>query len=293
MTSQTSHSAAPGKGILFYVLGIVSMATMDLFAKTLAQDVHVAQVVWSRYAGQTLIVLIWFAPKLGAVMRTRYPGLQFLRGLALLFGTSMFFLSLTFLGLAEATAIMDINPIIITLGAALLLGERLGPRRAFGVVAALIGALIIIRPGSDVFSPAAILPLCAATGYATFILITRKVGHDEDSRTSLLYSALLGAVIMSFIVPFFWTMPTVKTAILMIAIGGCGALGQLFLVKSVKYAEASAIAPFSYVGLLVAAFWGAVIFDEFPDMATWIGGAIIVASGIYVWHRERVSAQGI
>jgi len=280
---------APGKGILLYMTGIFCMATMDLLAKTLSQEVHVAQAVWARYAGQTVIVLLWVLPSLGRVVRTNYPWLQFVRSMSLLLGTSMFFLSLTFLGLAEATAIMDVNPVFITLGAALFLGERFGPRRAFGVLAALVGALIIIRPGTAVFSPAAFLPLIAATGYATFILLTRRVGRDEDPRTSLLYAALLGAVVTSIVVPFYWVPPSPAAIAMMCAIGGLGALGQLFLIQAVRFAEASAIAPFSYVGLLIAAFWGALVFGEFPDLATWIGGAIIVASGIYIWHRERVA----
>ncbi|MGR3365427.1 MAG: DMT family transporter [Maritimibacter harenae] len=290
MATVTPPIQAPGKGILLYMTGIFCMATMDLLAKTLAQEVHVSQAIWARYAGQTVIVALWFLPNLRTVAKTRYPGMQFARSMSLLLGTSMFFTSLTFLGLAEATAIMDINPVFITLGAALFLGERFGPRRAFGVIAALIGALIIIRPGSEVFSPFAFLPMIAACGYATFILLTRKVGHDEDPRTSLLYAALLGAVVTSVIVPFFWVPPSPKAMLLMVAIGGFGALGQLFLIQAVRFAEASAIAPFSYVGLLIAAFWGAVVFGEFPDLATWIGGAIIVASGIYIWHRERVTA---
>jgi drug/metabolite transporter (DMT)-like permease len=279
----------PGKGILLYMTGIFCMATMDLVAKVLSQEVHVSQAIWARYAGQTVIVLIWVLPSLGRVVRTNYPGLQFLRSMSLLLGTSLFFLSLTFLGLAEATAIMDINPVFITLGAALFLGERFGARRAFGVLAALAGALIIIRPGTEVFSPAAFLPLIAASGYATFILLTRRVGRDEDPRTSLLYAALLGAVVMSVVVPFFWVPPSPTAMLMMVVIGALGALGQLFLIQAVRYAEASAIAPFSYVGLLIAAIWGALVFGEFPDLATWIGGAIIVASGLYIWHRERVA----
>jgi drug/metabolite transporter (DMT)-like permease len=289
MTAIASPLNQPGKGILLYMSGIFCMATMDLLAKILSQEVHVTQTIWARYAGQTIIVTIWLLPTLKTVARTKYPGLQFVRSMSLLMGTSLFFLSLTYLGLAEATAIMDINPIFITLGAALFLGERFGPRRAFGVVAALVGALVIIRPGTEVFSPAAFLPLIAATGYATFILLTRKVGHDEDPRTSLLYAALLGAIVTSVIVPFFWTVPGPKEIALMLAIGALGALGQLFLIQAVRFAEASAIAPFSYVGLLIAAIWGAVVFGEYPDLATWIGGAIIVASGLYIWHRERAA----
>ncbi|MBV7378361.1 DMT family transporter [Maritimibacter dapengensis] len=289
MTTQAIPGQNPAKGILFYMTGIFFMATMDVIAKLVAQDVHVAMAVWARYAGQTALVTLIFLPNLRTIARTRYPFLQFLRSAFLLMGTSLFFLSLTKLDLAEATAIMDINPILITLGGALLLGETFGPRRAFGVGAALIGALIIIRPGTDVFSPAAFLPLIAATGYASFVLITRKVGHDEDPRTSLFYAALLGALATTLVVPFFWETPAPFTIFLMLLIGVAGSLGQFFLIRAVQFAEAGAIAPFSYLGLLIAAFWGMVIFGEYPDLATWIGATIIVIAGVYVWHRERVT----
>lgn len=281
----------PSLGILFYMTGIFFMSSMDLLAKLVAQDVSIVMAIWARYAGQTAVVMVFFAPNLGSVLRTKYPAMQLLRSALLLMGTSLFFLSLTKLGLAEATAIMDINPVFITLGAALFLGENFGARRAFGVLAALVGALIIIRPGSEVFSPAAFLPLTAATGYAGFVLITRKLGHDEDPRTSLVYAALLGAVIMCAVVPFFWETPSLLTVFFMLLIGVAGALGQYFLIRAVRHAEASAIAPFSYFGLLVAALYGMVIFDEYPDFATYVGSAIIVAAGIYIWHRERQSSR--
>ncbi len=287
VTPAMQPASQPGKGILLYMAAFFFMSTMELMAKLLTQDLHVAQAVWARYAGQTVIVVVWLFPQLGQVVRTRYPGLQFARSVLLLIGTAVFFTALTYLGLAEASAVMNINPVLITVGGAIFLGETFGVKRAFGVGAALIGALIVIRPGTDVFSPATLLPLISASCYAGFILLTRKVGHDEDPRTSLLYAALLGAIITSVVVPFYWQTPDLRQVGLMCAIGILGALGQFLMIQSVRYAEASAIAPFSYIALLVAAFWGYVAFGDVPDLATWIGGGIIVASGIYIWHRER------
>lgn len=275
------------RGIVLYMIAILSMSVMDLMAKRVAGEVHVIQAVWARYAGQTLLVTLLVLPRIRTVAATRYPGLQFLRSVFLLGGTTAFFFGISHLGLAEATAIMDVNPMLITLGAAIFLGERFGLRRAAGVTAALIGALIVIRPGSDVFSPAAILPLFAACCYATFVLITRRVGRDEDVWTSLFYTAIFGAVILSCIVPFVWERPSLTVALIMGCIGIAGALGQLLMIRALSMAEASAVAPFSYVGLLFAALWGVLFFGEYPDAYTYLGGAIIVAAGIYVWHRER------
>ncbi|MGH1367282.1 MAG: DMT family transporter [Maritimibacter sp.] len=277
------------RGILLYMLAILSMSVMDLLAKRVSGEVHVIQAVWARYAGQTLLVTLLVLPRIRRVAKTRYPGLQFLRSVFLLGGTTAFFFGISHLGLAEATAIMDINPMLITLGAALFLGEKFGIRRAAGVTAALIGALIVIRPGSDVFSPAALFPFVAAFCYATFVLITRRVGRDEDVWTSLFYTAIFGAVLLSAVVPFVWSTPTVPVMLMMGAIALAGALGQLLMIRALSEAEASAVAPFSYIGLLFAAIWGVLFFAEYPDVYTYVGGAIIVLAGLYVWHRERQS----
>ena len=157
--------------------------------------------------------------------------------------------------------------------------------------AALLGAITIIRPGYDVFSSAAMLPLCAAVAYSGYALTTRFVGRDEDTWTSLLYTAAFGAVVLSAIVPFFWVRPDTTAAFLMIIMGSVGALGHFCLIRALMVAEASAIAPFSYVGLLFATIWGMIIFGEHPDALTYLGASVIAIAGIYVWHRETATAR--
>lgn len=286
-----SRFSPAAQGILLYVLAILTMSVMDTLAKTLAAELPVVQVVWARYAGQTVIVTLIVLPRIGRVVRTAYPGLQFLRSLFLLCATSMFFLSISRMGLAEATAIMDVNPVLITLGAALFLGERIGPRRVFGIVAAMIGALIVIRPGSAVFSPVALLPLAAAIFYTSFALVTRRVGRDESVWTSLFYTALLGALVLSVAVVPVWTIPSARAVGLMVLLGAVAAIGQFLIIRALMLAEASAVAPFSYVGLLFAALWGMLFFGEVPDGATILGAGIIAAAGLYVWHRETHDAR--
>jgi len=158
------------------------------------------------------------------------------------------------------------------------------------VAVSLIGALIIIRPGSAVFSPYAIFPLVAAVMFAGYALTTRFVGRDEDAWTSLLYTALVGALILSAVVPFFWVTPDPLSAGLMVAMGFVGAGGQLLMIRALMAAEASLVAPFSYVGLLFAILWGMLFFGEFPDLPTYLGAGLIVAAGLYVWYRETRAA---
>ena len=223
--------------------------------------------------------------------KSQYPKLQLLRSVVLMAATCLFFLSISKIGLAEATAIMDINPVLITLGAFLFLGEKIGPRRILGIITSMIGALIIIRPGTDVFTIYAVLPLIAAVCYTTYNLTTRFVGNRESPWTSLLYSALFGAVVFSCIVPFFWQPVSLFVAGLMILLSFCGTFSQLFLIRALSIGEASLLAPFAYVGLIYATIWGLVFFGEFPDKWSILGAIIIAISGFYVWYRDTFGSK--
>lgn len=274
------------QGILLIILTMFFFSVLDAMAKEVAHRTDTVMAIWARYAGQTVAVTFLIAPRIRKVLKTGYPKLQLLRSVLLLIATTCFFFGFVTIGLANSAAIMSLNPVLITLGAALILGERFGPRRAVGVGVALIGALIIIRPGTEVFSVASFLPLFAAVAYSGYALATRFVGRDEDVWTSLFYTAAFGAIVVSLIVPFFWVRPDPLAAFLMMILGGFGALGHFCLIRAYMAAEASAIAPFSYVGLLFAILWGMLIFAEYPDGFTYLGALLIAVAGIYVWYRE-------
>jgi len=280
------------RGILLMIAAMFLFSGMDVCAKLIGHRTNTVMALWARYAGQTVIVTLLVLPRLNSVMKTNYPGLQLLRSIFLLVGTTCFFFGMVLIGLANAAAIFDINPVLITLAAALVLRESFGPRRLFGVLASLVGALIIIRPGSAVFSLAALLPLVAAVGYTCYAITTRFVGRDEDTWTSLFYTAAFGAVLLSFAVPFFWVPPDTQTIMLMLLIGAIGSIGHFCLIRAFSMTEASVLAPFAYVGLLFAILWGILIFGEYPDFYTYLGALVIVAAGIYVWHRETQAANG-
>ena len=274
------------------MLGAVFLFTvMDAIAKQLTKEVGLIQTIWVRYTGQALLVFLIVLPRFREVAKSQYPKLQLLRSVVLMAATCLFFLSISKIGLAEATAIMDINPVLITLGAFLFLGEKIGPRRILGIIASMIGALIIIRPGTDVFTIYAVLPLIAAVCYTTYNLTTRFVGNRESPWTSLLYSALFGAVVFSCIVPFFWQPVSLFVAGLMILLSFCGTFSQLFLIRALSIGEASLLAPFAYVGLIYATIWGLVFFGEFPDKWSILGAIIIAISGFYVWYRDTFGSK--
>jgi len=279
------------RAILLMISAIACFAMMDAMAKMLSTQVHPIQTIWARYISQAVLVFFIVLPKIRILGRTKYPKLQLARSVFLMLATSCFFFSISKIGLAEATAIMDVNPVLITLGAALFLGEKIGPRRIFGIIVSLIGALIIIRPGMGVFSVYAVLPLLAAVFYSGYNLFTRFVGKNESPWTSLFYSALFGAVFLSAVVPMFWQPMSYAAWGLVLAIGICAAFAQWMLITSLALGEASMLAPFAYTGLISATLWGALFFDEYPDGYTIIGATLIVVSGVYVWYRETTQKE--
>lgn len=273
------------QGIALLLMAIVVFSMMDATAKHLGQDYPPAQIVWARFVGNLLLVVVIFGPRLRRVLVSTRPGLQLARGLSHIASSALFFTSLQFIGLAEATAIMDINPVLITLGAALFLGKSIGWRRILGIAAALVGALIIIRPGAGVFHPAAILPLIGAFTYAAGAILTRLTRGDSTA-TSVLWSALVGSVLSSLVVPFFWQPIQGGDIWAFLLLGLLGAVSQALLIRAFALAEASAIAPFGYTGLIWAGLWGWLFWGTIPDVWTITGALIIVAAGIYVWMRE-------
>ena len=279
--------AATKRGIVLMLMGIVLFTAMDALAKGLIARYPTPQVIWARFAGQAALVALILGPrKIIPTLNSRFPLLHLARSSCQLGATGLFFASLGYIGLAEATALTDINPVLITLGAALFLGERLGPRRILGVAVAMIGAVIVVRPGMGVFSVAALLPLGCAVCYAGASLLTRKLGQHEGPWTSLLHAALFGSVITGLAMPFVWQPVAAADIALFAALGVLGTAAQLCVIRSFSMAEASAVAPFAYVGIVFAAFWGVVLYDEYPDRFTILGALVIVAAGLYVWHRE-------
>ncbi len=273
--------------ILLMIGAVFCFASMDATAKYLMKEIGPAQTIWARYTVQAILVTVLILPKINVYGRTKYPKLQFLRSVALMMATTLFFFAFSRLGLAEASAIFNISPVLITLGAFLFLREQIGPRRVIGILVSLLGALIIIRPGSGVFTIYAILPLGAAIFYSAYSLATRFVGTDESPWTSLFYSAIFGAICYSIYIVFNWNPMSNNALLLTIIIGLFGTAGHICLIRALTLGEASLVAPFIYTNLLFTTTWGLVLFGNFPDFWTIFGALIIVTAGIYVWARDR------
>lgn len=277
------------RGILGMLVGSLFFVCMESSAKAMAEEgLPSIQAVWARYAGQTALLLIIFAPRLRLVMKTVRPGLQALRSILFFAVTTLYFTALGYLEFAEASALLMTAPLMITALAAMVLGETVGPRRWLGVAVGLVGAVILLDPGAAVFQPAALLALGAALGLAGYQISTRFLGTRDSIWTTLLYTTGFGTVASSIALPFVWVAPDAGGAALMAASGIAGFLGQLCLVWALAQAPASVLAPFNYAGLVWAILFGILIFGETPDVRTLAGAAVIVGAGLYVWHRERM-----
>ncbi len=275
------------RGATLMLGAIFAFSIMDAVAKFLTGSYHPVQVVWARYTFQLAFVFLIAAPRLRTLLRTKYPRLQLVRSAFLFGATVCFFLSLPHLKLVTVIAIFEVAPLVICLFAFFFLGEPVGWRRWAGVTCGLVGALIIIRPAGDFFTPAALLPLMSATFFAAYAVSTRFLGQAENPWTSFLYTALIGTIGANLCLPFFWTTPELTDVIFMAILGAGGGIGHLMLIRALVQADASALSLFNYCGLIYGAILGYVVFSEVPDLFTVVGSVFIVSAGIFVWYREN------
>ncbi|MEQ8666266.1 MAG: DMT family transporter [Rhodospirillales bacterium] len=273
-------------GILWMVTATVFFGLTNVASKLLGQDVSLVQIVWGRYFFHFLILALLLRGRLPGVLQTHHLGLQLGRSLMLLAASCLYFGGFILMPLADAAALLNISPVLVTLLAVPFLGEKVGIRRILGVAAGLTGALIIIRPGAGVFGAVGLLPVGAAVVYSFYQIATRKVSGDDSPTTSITYTALAGTVLASLAVPFFWVDLAPLHWVLLVSMGATGATGHYAMIRAYAGTEASIVAPFNYAVLIWMATGGYLLFGDVPDLWTWIGSAIIVVSGIYIGHRE-------
>ncbi|BAR59959.1 drug/metabolite transporter (DMT)-like permease [Bradyrhizobium diazoefficiens] len=261
----------------------------DITAKYLSTSLPSIQITWIRFLTFALMftpVMLPASPLYA--MRTQRLGLHVMRGAALL-GSSLFFITgLRFLPIAEASATDFVAPLFVTALSIVFLGEKVGMRRWFATALGLIGVLIILRPGTSAFHLAAFFPVVSAACWAGTLILTRMMSGREAVITTMAYSSLTGLAILTAMVPFVWVTPSWTAIALGIFIGVASTAGQWIVVLAYRYGDASVLAPFSYTQLLWVSILGFFIFGEVPDVWTVVGAAFIVASGLYIAHRERV-----
>jgi drug/metabolite transporter (DMT)-like permease len=271
------------RAIFLILLAVFFFSLLETTAKYLSQFYSVVEVVWLRYTVHTTAMLILVAPRLGRkLLATENLGGQVLRA-ALLMGSTLCNVgALSRLPLAEVKAISFVSPLLVTVFAVSLLRERVSWDRWLAVLVGFGGTLFIVRPGSAMVSWPALLALGTATFYSLYQIMTRRISVTEAPVTTLFYSALIGCVGLSFIVPFYWSMPALAHIPLFILLGSMGAAGHYALINALDLELASSLSAFSYVQLLWVILWGWLIFGQLPDAHAYIGMAIISASGLYV-----------
>ena len=275
------------KAITFNLLAWIMLPIMDGFAKYLSTDLPVLQITWARYfftVAFTLPVMFFFYNK--KLVWTDKPKLQLLRGVILLFANICFFYAISVISLAKALTLAFIAPLIVTALSPVLLGERVGVRRWTAVILGFFGSLVVIRPGFVELNLASFAALGTGVMYGFYLIITRKLSTSDNPLLTLLLTGLVGAIIISCAMPFVWVKPTLNQWSMMAGIGVFACIGHLFLILSLKYADASKLAPFSYFEIVTNIIIGYYFFNHFPDSWTFIGLFIIISSGIYIFKRE-------
>lgn len=276
-------------GIALMLGAVACFACLDASAKWVNRTLDPLQTVAIRYLGSFLLTAVVLNPWTRAgILCTGSLKLQCGRACCLVFATVCAFIGLRYLPLTEMTSINFASPLIIALLAGPLLGEWIDRRRLIAVLVGFAGVLVLTRPGSGGLHPAVLFALGTACSNALYSLMTRLLASRDPPETTMFYTGLVGSIIVLPVIPFVWVTPTSPLIwALMLALGGFGALGHWLLILAHKRAPASVLAPFFYAQLLWATALGMIAFGELPDRWTLIGGAIVVASGLYLLHSER------
>src|SRR5262252_1967711 len=276
-------------GIALMCGAVACFALLDTTAKYLNLYMSTLQVVWARYTGAFLFPFVvsnpWTRPGL---VRTTRPLLQLVRSVLLLGSTLGNFAALRYLQLDEAIALVFSTPFFVAALSGPMLGEWVRWRRWSAIAVGFIGVLVVTRPGTGSFQPAALLSVSAALCYAVYSITTRILARTDSNETTLFYSNIVGALALLPVVPFVWTTPSDPLVItLMVATGAVGSLGHYLLIAAHRLAPAAVLSPFIYTEIVLVTATGFLVFGDVPNRSTLTGAAIVVASGLYILHRER------
>ena len=278
------------KAIIFILLAGVMLSTKDGFAKYLSSDLSVLQIAWARYffaVAFVFSIMFFFFRK--NLVWTDKPKLQLIRGLILLTANLLFFYSISVISLAKALTLAFIAPLVVTAFSPIFLGEKVGFKRWSAVIIGFIGSMVVIRPGFVEINLASLAALGTGVTYGFYLIITRKLSSSDNPLLTLLLTGVVGVIIYSFFVmPFVWVKPTLNQWSMMAATGIFACIGHLFIILSLKYADASKLAPLSYFEIVTTIIIGYYFFSDLPDKWTFLGLFIIILSGIYISRRENI-----
>ena len=274
-------------GIWLMLAGFATFSVVDLIAKLLTADFHPVQIAWTRQLGASLVMVYLALFTARTIFVTTAFRLQVIRGLCAVTSATLFIVGISYVPLADAVAVTFVAPFLVTLMGAFFLREPVGIRRWSAVIVGFIGTLIIIRPGLGVFHPAIFLILLAACAFALRQVISRPIGQKDPAMTTLAYTVVTSVVVLTVPLPLFWQTPdSLQHVVMMIVMALLGGVGEFFIIKALSMAHAVVVSPMHYSLIIFGTLWGYLFFDQLPDQWTWMGTAIVVASGLYVFYRE-------
>jgi len=291
-TTEPPRANRTGLGIGLMILGFMFFSVADATAKFLTQDFQPFQIAWFRQLG-LLSVGIWILSTRGLpVLKTKRPVLQVLRGCAAALSASAFIFAVGYVPLADAVAVSFVAPFAVTILAALVLRETVGIRRWTAVTVGFIGTLIVIRPGLGILHPAIFVVVAAASMFAVRQILSRILGPVDRTSTTITFTAISSVVLLTVPMIFVWQTPTSLQQVLLILLLACAAgTGELLIIRALELAEAATLAPMQYTMIIWSTGLSWLVFAQLPDGWTLLGAAIIMASGIYTLHRERLAAR--
>ena len=282
-----------GLGIAYMAAGMFLFSAVDTHAKFLTAAFHPVQIVWVRQSGLLIGVLILLALRGFTVLRTDRPGLQIARGAIAAGSATLFIIAVRFVPLADAVAVTFVAPFMVTVLGALVLREPVGLRRWTAVFIGFLGAMIVIRPGLGVVHPAMMLVLVAASLFALRQVLSRVLSSSDRTATTVAYTALTGSLLLSLPLPFVWRWPETTMEVgLLVSMAVLAAFAELLVIRALEVAQAVIVAPVHYSILIWGTMYGYLVFGQLPDLWTWVGAMIIVATGVYTLNRERLAIRG-
>ena len=299
---QPQSAASPEKsslvGIFLMIAAMLLLPGLDACAKWLGMRMPASEISAARFGMQMILLLpalLFIRLRLSWASFSKYEAA---RGICLAVATWLFFISLKTLPMAEAISIFFVEPMILTLLGALLLKELIRIRRILAILVGFLGALIVIQPSFEIFGWPALLPLGAAFTFAIYMIITRIVAqakHPIEAQFSMSFFALLTVLSLAIINQIIgfetmaWRMPNLTETGVILLLGLIATTGHLMIVFALRYADAGLLAPFQYAEILNAAFLGYLIFGDIPKDTTFLGASLIIGSGLYLIHRERLA----
>lgn len=288
-------------GMALMVLAMLWVPVIDAFAKLLTETLAPGQISFVRFVVQTVLL----APPMLLVrrrLRLAAPGLQAMRGLLVAMTSLFFFAALAYMPIADAVAIAFVQPLMLTLICRIFLGEAVGWRRLSAVAVGLAGAMLVIQPSFVEVGWPALLPVAAALSYSVYLALMRRMMAAGDAIEMQFWAGMAAAIIMGIALAaghgsgfadgvFEARWPDTRESLMLLMLGAVGTTGHMLVVLAFRRAPAGVLAPFQYLEIISATALGLLVFGDFPDPLTWCGVALVIGSGLYVFHRERAMAR--